>query len=233
MHFLSPKQIARRAVLAPDALYRSAPTHGVARSQTTRALHLMLLLAVLYQLISSEFIERPLPGEAPSTLFWLHEYIGMGSLGLVCAFWLWTLVRQGETRLVKLLPWLSPRAIAAIVADVVDQTRAILRRDFSGDGSGALASAVHGLGLLVVTVMAGTGTVLFFSSGAVAHDAMALHQLVANLMWAYLIGHAGLAALHHLLGSDILRRMFWIGRGVTITTRPPVKAKLSSEKTRV
>jgi hypothetical protein len=42
-------------------------------------------------------------------------------------------------------------------------------------------------------------------------------------MWAYLIGHAGLAALHHLLGSDILLRMFWIRRGITVTTPLPIK----------
>jgi cytochrome b561 len=233
LNFLSPKQIARRAVLAPDALYHRTATHGVARSQLTRGLHLTLLLAVLYQLISSEVIERPLPGEAPSTLYRLHEYIGIGSLGVVCVFWLWTLVRRGETSIASLFPWLSPRAIKAIVDDVVDQIHAILRRDFSGDSSGALASAVHGLGLLIVTAMAATGTVLFFSGGVVAHDAMALHRLIANLMWAYLIGHAGLATLHHLLGSDILRPMFWIRRGITITTRLPVKARLSSEQTRV
>ncbi len=233
MNFLSPKQIARRAALAPDALYRRAPTHGVARSQTTRALHLTLLLAVLYQLISSELIERPLPGEAPSTLYMLHQYIGMASLAIVCAFWLWALVRHGETSIAKLLPWFSPRGILTVVDDVVGQVHAILTKDFSGDSSGALASAVHGLGLLVVTAMASTGTVWFFSGGSVAHDAMTLHRLVANLMWAYLIGHAGLATLHHLLGSDILKRMFWIRRGITITTRLPAKASLLSEKTRV
>jgi hypothetical protein len=37
-------------------------------------------------------------------------------------------------------------------------------------------------------------------------------------------GHAGLAALHHLLGSDILLRMFWIRRGITVTTPLPIKA---------
>jgi cytochrome b561 len=215
---LSPKQIARRAVLAPNALYHGAGTVGVLRSQTTRVLHLLLLLAVLHQLISSKLISRPLPGDAPSTLYMLHEYIGIASLAVVCLFWLWTLVRHGETSVAKLFPWLSPRRIGAILDDVVDQIHAICRRNFSRESSGALASAIHGLGLLVVTAMAATGTVYFFSSASVAHDALALHRLFANLMWAYIIGHAGIAALHHLLGSDILRRMFWIRRGITITT---------------
>jgi cytochrome b561 len=226
MNLLSPRQVARRAVLAPDAFYRRTVTHDSARSQMTRILHLLLLFAVVHQLISSKLISRPLPGDAPSTLFLLHEYIGMASLAVVCAFWLWTLVRHGETRLTKLFPWLSPRRIAAIVGDVVDQIHAMRRGNFSGESSGALASAVHGLGLLIVTAMAATGTVLFFSDGSVFHYAMSLHRVIANLMWAYIIGHAGIAALHHLLGSDILRRMFWIRRGITITTHPPIRAVL-------
>jgi cytochrome b561 len=233
MNLLSPGQIARRAVLAPNAFYRRATTESIARSQITRALHLLLLLAVLHQVISSKLINRPLPGDAPSTLYLLHEYIGMASLAIVCAFWLWTLVRHGETSLGKLFPWLSPRRIIAIVDDVIDQIKAIRRGDFSGESSGAFASAVHGGGLLIVTAMATTGTVLFFSGGSVFHYAMSLHRVIANLMWAYLIGHGGIAALHHLLGSDMLRRMFWIRRGITITTHRPVTADASRETTRV
>ncbi len=229
MNLLSSRQIARRAVLAPDALYHPAGTDGTVRTHTTRALHALLLLSVAFQLVSSKVISRPLPGDAPSTLYSLHEYIGMASLGVVCAFWLWTLVRHGETSFTKLFPWVFPHRIADIVHDGVDQFKAILRRDFSLASSGALASAVHGLGLLVVTAMATTGTIVFFSAGSVAHEALALHRLVANLMWAYLIGHAGLATLHHLLGSDVLRRMFWIRRGITVTTYVPGKAKVSVE----
>lgn len=223
MNLLSPRQIARRAVLAPNALYRRATTHGVSRSQTTRVMHLVLLLAVLHQLVSSKVIDRPLPGEAPSTLFLLHEYVGLASLVIVCAFWLWALVRHGETSFAKLFPWLSPRSIAAIFEDCVDHIHALLRRQVSHEGSGALASAAHGLGLLIVTAMAATGTVVFFSGGMVFHYAMSLHRVIANLMWAYLIGHGGIAALHHLMGSDILRRMFWIRRGVTMTAHLPIK----------
>ncbi len=222
MNWLSPRQIGLRARLAPDAVYRREARKS--RSAGTRVLHLLLLLAVLHQLISSKVISRPLPGDAPSTLFLLHEYVGMASLALVFAFWLWTLIRRGETSFARLVPWLWPSRIAAVVDDGVAQIRALLRGDLSGESSGALASAVHGGGLLIVTVMASTGTVLFFSSGLVFHYAMSLHRVTANLMWIYLFGHAGLAVLHHLLGSDILRRMFWIKRGITIRTNSAIEA---------
>ena len=41
---------------------------------------------------------------------------------------------------------------------------------------------------------------------------MDLHTLAANLMWAYLIGYASIAVLHHFLGSDVFSQMFWLRR---------------------
>ena len=60
-------------------------------------------------------------------------------------------------------------------------------------------------------VMAATGTAyaLLLQGTDWGRPALFVHASVANLMWAYLIGHAGLAVLHHLTGSDIFSRMFW------------------------
>ena len=46
----------------------NAVTQGRPPSHLTRVLHLLLLVAVLTQLITSQFIERPLPGEAQSVI---------------------------------------------------------------------------------------------------------------------------------------------------------------------
>jgi cytochrome b561 len=223
MSLLAPRQIARRALFARNARYKRDPSNGENRSSTTRGLHLLLLLTVIVQLLSSEVIRIPLPGNPPTTLFILHEYSGIGSLGLIMIFWLWTLIRHGERKLGRLVPWLLPRRILDVLADVSAHLRmmraAASRTDAESHSNGALASAIHGLGLLVVTGMAATGTVFFFTHGTpLAHQALDLHRLIANFMWAYLIGHAGMAALHHLIGSDILLRMFWVRRGIMVTT---------------
>jgi cytochrome b561 len=42
--------------------------------------------------------------------------------------------------------------------------------------------------------------------------AMTVHLALANLVWAYLIVHAGLALLHHLLRSMRLSTMWSFGR---------------------
>lgn len=222
MSFMAPKQILRRGVLSRAAVYQSLAHGGERRSHATRVLHLLMLLSVIYQLASSQFMSKPFPGDAPSLLFALHQYIGIGSFGLVLIFWLWTLVRRGETKILRLFPWFSPRAIGAVMRDAMRQLQGLLRLDPMVESDGAFASAVHGLGLLTLTGMAATGTVYFVLAGSsVGHLALSLHETIANLMWIYLFGHAGISVLHHLIGHDILQRMFWLHRGITITTPQP------------
>ena len=69
------------------------------RSWLTRAIHFLMLLVVLHQrLVGSQFIERPLPGDTPAWPYMLHEYIGLTGLVVVAMFWLWALLRRGETQ---------------------------------------------------------------------------------------------------------------------------------------
>jgi cytochrome b561 len=222
MNFLSPRQIARRALLSRRAVYHDDSTspHAVKRSDLTRLLHLVLLVAIVHQLLNSEFMRRPLPGDPPSVLYVMHEYIGLTSFGVVLAFWVWTLARRGETRLDTLFPWLFPARMRAIFIAITSAAAELRDVELLERVGGILAGAVHGLGLLVATGMAVTGTVYYFEiTTPLAHQALELHRLMANLMWAYLIGHGGVAVLHHLLGSDVLRRMFWIRRGRRVRAR--------------
>jgi cytochrome b561 len=211
IHRAFQRSATHTSVYTPDDR-RTLATESLPPSHLTRILHLLLLLAVLNQLITSQLIQRPLPGDAPSALFSLHEYVGLATFVIVFAFWLWTLLRRGETRFVRLFPWFSPRHMKALVVDTLGQLHRLSHGDPSDHDGGAMASAVHGLGLAVMTGMAVTGTLYFFMSGPLAHTALSLHSLMANLVWAYLISHSAMAALHHLLGSDILVRMFWLSR---------------------
>jgi len=188
----------------PDAAH-------IMRSQFTRIIHLLLLLVVIHQLIGSELMRRPFPGNPPAWPNSLHEYVGLGSFAVVTAFWVWTMLRRGETHLARLIPWFSIVRLQDVIADLAAQLRRVARGQTPDDADGAFASAIHGLGLLAVTMMAVTGSVFFFMHGTpVAHSMLSLHKTIANLVWAYLVVHAGLAVLHHLLGSDIFSRMFWI-----------------------
>ncbi len=209
-----PSDNGAASTFVPERRFRnphpsSVPTKP-ARSIATRLLHGSILAAVLYQLIGSQFLSRPIPGETPDLAMIVHQYVGLASMALVMLFWLWSMIRRGETSLRRLVPWLSPARMQAVVRDIRDQAGLILRGKVPDDADGAMASAIHGLGLLTLTAMAVTGTAYFIiDGGASARTVLSLHRLLSNVMWAYLIGHAAMALLHHILGSDILSRMFW------------------------
>jgi cytochrome b561 len=180
------------------------------RSDTTRAVHLLLLLLIINQLVSSQYMRLPHGGAAPSWLLQLHEYAGLVTLPVLAVFWAWTLIRSGETRLSRLVPWLSMAGVRDVLVDAAAQGRRLIAGRAPDDRDGALASAVHGIGLLVMTVMAITGTIYFATAGTTARVVLDVHKLVANLAWAYLLAHAGMAILHQLLGSNMFARMFWL-----------------------
>ncbi|MHB1590637.1 MAG: cytochrome b/b6 domain-containing protein [Sulfuricella sp.] len=188
-------------------------TQPGAHSLPTKLLHGVLALAVTYQLAFIGFVERPRNG-APGNLFYqFHEIVGLTTLGVVSAFWVWVLVRRGETSWPALFPWFSSMRLRALVADLGRHWAALRQFKLPKPEELPLATTVHGLGLLTVTAMAVTGAA-FALLGLPKDQArlvLEIHKLIANLMWAYLIGHAGLAVLHQFVGQPILKRIF--GRG--------------------
>lgn len=77
-----------------------------------------------------------------------------------------------------------------------------------------LAGAVHGLGILAVSAMAASGSVIFFamgaqgSTGSLAEGAMTTHALMGKLIWVYFCGHVGISLLHQLHGDRLITSMF-------------------------
>ncbi len=184
---------------------------SVTRSHVTRVLHLTLLLIILHQLVSSLIMERPLPGDDPEGPFLTHQWLGAAGFAVVTLFWVWTLVRHtSETRLGALVPWFSWRRLAALARDLRAVLRAFGERRAPGPLD-ALASAVHGLGLLTATGLAVSGVawLLFFQGTSMGRTVLMTHSLLGNLMWGYVVSHAGVGVLHQLAGEDVFARMFW------------------------
>jgi cytochrome b561 len=180
------------------------------RSPITRVLHLFLLLIVVHQLGTSLIMERPLPGDEPEAPFLAHQWLGSAGLAAVLLFWLWALVRsRRETSIGSLVPWFSARRLAAVWKDLRSLSQALTQRH--APPLDALASAVHGLGLLTLTAMAATGVawLLFLQGGPLGRPVLEAHELLAKAMWAFVIGHAGAAAAHGLFGRDVFADMFW------------------------
>ncbi|HWS05151.1 MAG TPA: cytochrome b/b6 domain-containing protein [Burkholderiaceae bacterium] len=185
------------------------PTHEpIRRTLVTRALHGALLLAVGWQLLGSNFIERPRAARPGNAMYEWHEIGGLITLGLVMAFWLWSMLRRRETPFAALFPWLSPRRLKAVGTDLAAHWAALKRFHLpGGEAETPLASAVHGLGLLTALAMGASGAWLY-TQAVPGGLVLELHKIVANLMWAYVVAHAGLAVLHQFAGHRVLQRMF-------------------------
>jgi cytochrome b561 len=186
----------------------ATPRHAIA----TRVLHAGLAMAIIAQLGSSQFMN---PDDGGDNIFGVHSYVGLAAFALVLAFWVQSLVRQRGTPLGMLIPWFSGARLGSVWADFKVHLSALTKLRLPvHDTHSPLASAIHGLGLLLVTAMAASGTLYFFvktgdpDSGGLVKVAMTVHTLLANLVWAYLIGHALMALIAHYGGTLSLRQMW-------------------------
>ena len=186
--------------------------HASRRWLLTKVLHAGLLLAVSHQLLVVGFVERPRAASPGNAFFVWHETIGLATLGIVTAFWLWALVRRLETAAAALFPWLMKCRRHVLWQDVRAHVYELRRFRLRHADESALASATHGLGLLVVAGMASTGAVIALG-GVPGGTILQVHKLLANLMWGYVIAHAAVALLHQAQGRRVLQRMFSSTRG--------------------
>jgi len=152
-------------------------------------------------------------------LFEGHEVLGLGMLAVTLAFWSWIAVRRNEPGLGEMFPWFSGRRLCAVREDLARHWEA-LRRGALPEyrPHSPLVTAIHGLGLLAVTGMAVTGFVWWLGEDVgiletLGEPAEEVHEVLSNFVWAYLVGHAGMAYLHQMKGEPIVRRMFSLSGG--------------------
>ncbi len=181
----------------------------------TRLLHAGLALAVITQLLTSLVLEPAEDGHAGNLYFEIHEYGGLAAFACVLAFWIVVAVRRRGTEAGALWPWFSGARLSALGRDIRVHLSSLRHlRLPEHDENAALPSAIHGLGLLLVTAMAATGTIYYVinqgdpDAGGLVGIVMFIHTTLANLVWAYLIGHAGFAILQHGFNDYSLRNMW-------------------------
>jgi cytochrome b561 len=183
-------------------------------SASTRALHWGLAATITFQLFTGLYISTP----GTLAFFYFHEWSGLLSAGVILVVWLWSYANYD---LPLLFPWTR-----AGLADVVTDLRGLLRGTLPRAGRvRGLSSFVHGLGLLAVTGMAVTGTLIFLviPGGHGARPASTdygiftslslLHKDIAVLVWIYWFGHIAFALAHQVRGGHVLGGIFGFGRG--------------------
>lgn len=181
-------------------------------SLNTRFLHLGLVATVTAQLLISLVMvapdhKGPLLGKLA---FEAHEVIGLAALGIVLMHWFWSIFSHADGGLRHLFPW-QKKARQGVMHDI----KTLIGGKFPAPGNkGGLVGFIHGLGLLAVTGTAITGGALFVlfpeagEPGPLAETFAGLHEWIATFVWAYWIGHGGIAVLHHMKGHKVLRNMF-------------------------
>ncbi|WOI56679.1 cytochrome b/b6 domain-containing protein [Palleronia sp. LCG004] len=181
----------------------------------TRLVHAGLALAVVTQLLTSLVLQPAEDGHAGNFWFEIHEYGGLSAFALIVLFWIVLTARRRGTPAGLLFPWVSGERLSALWSDIVRYAGALRRlRLPPHDDASPLASAVHGLGILLITAMATSGTLYYFigngnpDAGGLVGATMFVHRTLANLAWAYLIGHASMAVLQHLFTDFNLRGMW-------------------------
>lgn len=188
----------------------------------TRLAHMGLALAIISQLMTSLVFVAPSPGKSGNIWYEFHEYGGLTAFGFVLLFWLVLTARRVGTAPRLLFPWFDPVRLSAVWADTKTHLASLKRfRLPPFHEHGPLASAVHGLGLLLVTTMAATGTLYYFintgnpDAGGLVGVVMFIHKTLGSLVWAYLIGHGSLAVIHHYTENLRITEMWSLGRNQT------------------
>ena len=184
-------------------------------TRATRLVHTGLAIAVITQLLTSLIFVAPAPDATGNVWFEVHQYSGLAALGFVFLFWLVMSARRAGTNGGLLFPWLSRSRLNALWTDIGNHGTAMRQRRLPAyEVHSPLASAVHGLGLLLVTAMASTGALYYFintgnpDAGGVIGVTMIVHKNLGGVVWAYLIGHAGLAVIHHFTRNMSLSSMW-------------------------
>jgi cytochrome b561 len=184
-------------------------------TRATRIAHAGLAIAVATQLATSLIMRAPRADRAGDLFFQAHSYSGLAAMAFVALFWLVVVLRTAGTDAGLLMPWFSAPRRRALVADLRETWAALRSFRLPPYAEAApFSAAIHGLGLLLMTTMAATGTFYFLTAQAGVSEtgplalAMEVHTLLANLVWAYLIGHALMALLHHY-GSDHSLAEMW------------------------
>jgi len=181
----------------------------------TRILHTLIAIGITLELVSSLVMKSPKPGRALTPLqsfgYQAHEMIGMFVLAVLVLHWIVFAADHAHKGIGHFFPWFSRERMDAVLGEI---------RELSGlkvadpEQSDSLAGAIEGIGLLVGSVLAASGAVLFFGvaeNGAMSravHAVKEFHEFWAPAMWTYLCLHAGAAMLHLALGHRSVLAIF-------------------------
>lgn len=186
-------------------------------NRLTRLIHMAVACLVVIQLLSSLFMTKPTDNQAENIFFEIHEYSGTVTYVFILAFFITTLLRRRGTAPALLFPWFSKAGRGILIKDIYRHINAVRELKFPDyNPNAAFPSAVHGLGILLIMAMATTGVIFLLALYLGAEKTLwatatiQIHALFGSLVWAYLVGHATMAFIHHFAKKQLLSDMWSI-----------------------
>lgn len=167
-----------------------------AQSPSVRLLHAIVLILVLCQLLSSNFIRfNQAGGIASAPLFtigtWIHIGTGLTLVPLTLIFIVVELYRRGFK---DFFPYLWGD-FSQVLSDI-----ATLRKlQLPEARPRGLAAIVEGLGLgaLLITLLAGLTWFVLWTAGISGADTVrSIHAALTGLVEVYIVGHGSMGLLH-------------------------------------
>ena len=182
----------------------------------TRLLHSIFAILIIIQLFSiyaidNRFFTKPIR----TFLFDIHKYGGLVTFAVLFLFWIFAFKRHQGTPVSELFPWLSRKALCDLLSDIIHHMKSILKFEMPVHTNPApLASAIHGLGVIIMSVMATTGVHRFIvyqfsiEKTPIIKFFSGLHHVFADYAWIYLILHVSVAIINHISKRQALSEMW-------------------------
>ena len=184
-------------------------------SRPIRVLHALFALGITLQLVLSNLMRQPRPGRLRTAFealaFAIHEYIGLALVLVLLAHWLLHLAGHAPKGLAHFFPWFSRERMGRLKAEARELLQMKLGEPEAQD---AIAGAIQGVGLVVATLLAISGGVVFFGmadDGTMSEATRSIrkvHTTLAPLMWGYLGVHLAAALAHVAVGHRSVLAIF-------------------------
>lgn len=182
----------------------------------TRLLHCVIAVLITVQLytiyaLDNRFFTKPIR----SFLFSVHTYSGIVVFCALFLFWIVIMTRQQGTSVKELFPWVSVSALKNVFHDCGYYITSLRHFKIPEHRTPApLASAIHGIGIIIMSVMAISGVhrylvyQLSITKTPLIKAITSLHGVFGDYAWIYLSIHASIALLNHIAKKQNLSAMW-------------------------
>jgi cytochrome b561 len=168
--------------------------NGNKHSYYTRLTHFLIAILVIGQLFSIYIVENRLLTDPIRTFLWsVHKYGGLVAFAVLLFFIIYAFKRRHGTPVIELFPWVSLNALKNLKDDIIIYIKQIIQLKVpEHHNPSPFASAIHGLGIIIMFMMATTGVFRFvvyqmeIEKTPFVKFVYSLHHLFADYAWIYI-----------------------------------------------